>query len=207
MKVKVSETNMPKWGNVTVKFDVPEKLEALQEMSKNIFWTWTSEATNLFKDIDAELWRATAGNPVLMLQKLSYERLEEIAADKAMMTRINAVYKNFRKYMDEPRRTDMPSVAYFSMEYGLSNVLKIYSGGLGVLAGDYLKEASDCNINMTGVGFLYRYGYFKQTLSMDGQQLANYEAQNFNQLSSPLRVANYTALAVCLCSSVGRAGD
>ena len=182
MKVKVSETNMPKWGNVTVKFDVPEKLEALQEMSKNIFWTWTSEATNLFKDIDAELWRATAGNPVLMLQKLSYERLEEIAADKAMMTRINAVYKNFRKYMDEPRRTDMPSVAYFSMEYGLSHVLKIYSGGLGVLAGDYLKEASDCNINMTGVGFLYRYGYFKQTLSMDGQQLANYEAQNFNQL-------------------------
>ena len=125
MKVKVSETNMPKWGNVTVKFDVPEKLEALQEMSKNIFWTWTSEATDLFKDIDAELWRATAGNPVLMLQKLSYERLEEIAADKAMMTRINAVYKNFRKYMDEPRRTDMPSVAYFSMEYGLSNVLKI----------------------------------------------------------------------------------
>ena len=91
MKVKVSETNMPKWGNVTVKFDVPEKLEALQEMSKNIFWTWTSEATNLFKDIDAELWRATAGNPVLMLQKLSYERLEEIAADKAMMTRINEV--------------------------------------------------------------------------------------------------------------------
>ena len=182
MKVKVSETNMPKWGNITVKFDVPEKLEALQEMSKNIFWTWTSEATNLFKDIDAELWRATAGNPVLMLQKLSYERLEEIAADKAMMTRINAVYKNFRKYMDEPRRTDMPSVAYFSMEYGLSNVLKIYSGGLGVLAGDYLKEASDVNIDMTGVGFLYRYGYFKQTLSMDGQQLANYEAQNFNQL-------------------------
>ena len=182
MKVKVSETNMPKWGNVTVKFDVPEKLEALQEMSKNIFWTWTSEATNLFKDIDAELWRATAGNPVLMLQKLSYERLEEIAADKAMMTRINAVYKNFRKYMDEPRRTDMPSVAYFSMEYGLSNVLKIYSGGLGVLAGDYLKEASDVNIDMTGVGFLYRYGYFKQTLSMDGQQLANYEPQNFNQL-------------------------
>ena len=75
-----------------------------------------------------------------------------------------------------------PSVAYFSMEYGLSSVLKIYSGGLGVLAGDYLKEASDSNVDLCAVGFLYRYGYFTQTLSMDGQQIANYEAQNFGQL-------------------------
>ena len=84
--------------------------------------------------------------------------------------------------MDVEKRTDLPSVAYFSMEYGLANILKIYSGGLGILAGDYLKEASDCNVDMVAVGFLYRYGYFTQTLSMDGQQLANYEPQNFNQL-------------------------
>ena len=84
--------------------------------------------------------------------------------------------------MDVKPDESRPSVAYFSMEYGLSSVLKIYSGGLGVLAGDYLKEASDSNVDLCAVGFLYRYGYFTQTLSMDGQQIANYEAQNFGQL-------------------------
>ena len=89
---------------------------------------------------------------------------------------------DFRRYMDAPRDKKKPSIAYFSMEYGLTHVLKIYSGGLGVLAGDYLKEASDCNVDMTAIGFLYRYGYFTQTLSPEGQQIANYEAQNFSNL-------------------------
>lgn len=92
------------------------------------------------------------------------------------------VYSKFRNYMDVKPDSNRPSVAYFSMEYGLNHVLKIYSGGLGVLAGDYLKEASDSNVDLCAVGFLYRYGYFTQTLSMDGQQIANYEAQNFGQL-------------------------
>ena len=95
---------------------------------------------------------------------------------------IKEVYDHFEKYLQVEKRKDVPSISYFSMEYGLSHVLKIYSGGLGILAGDYLKEASDSNVDMTAVGFLYRYGYFTQTLSMDGQQIANYEAQNFNQL-------------------------
>ena len=98
------------------------------------------------------------------------------------MDRIEKVYNDFGAYMAVPMRTDIPSVSYFSMEYGLCNALKIYSGGLGVLAGDYIKEASDSRVPMTAVGFMYRYGYFTQTLSMDGQQVANYEAQNFNQL-------------------------
>ena len=98
------------------------------------------------------------------------------------MAEIKSVYADFRAYMDVKPDVTKPSIAYFSMEYGLTNVLKIYSGGLGVLAGDYLKEASDCNIDMTAVGFLYRYGYFTQSLSMEGQQIANYEAQNFNAL-------------------------
>lgn len=98
------------------------------------------------------------------------------------MRNIQDVYDKFEKYLQVEKRKDVPSISYFSMEYGLSHVLKIYSGGLGILAGDYLKEASDSNIDMTAVGFLYRYGYFTQTLSMDGQQIANYEAQNFNQL-------------------------
>ena len=87
-----------------------------------------------------------------------------------------------KDYMSKPYDTTRPSVAYFSMEYGLTHVLKIYSGGLGVLAGDYLKEASDSCVDLTGVGFLYRYGYFSQSLSVDGQQIANYEAQNFGTL-------------------------
>ena len=118
----------------------------------------------------------------MMLQKMSAERFEEIIKDKAMLQRIDDVYDKFKEYMKKPMRTDLPSVSYFSMEYGLCNALKIYSGGLGILAGDYIKEASDRCVNMTAVGFLYRYGYFTQTLSMDGQQIANYEPQNFNQL-------------------------
>lgn len=136
----------------------------------------------MFKSIDKDLWKAVYENPVLFLQRIGYERLEEITKDKQLMHDIKEVYDHFEKYLQVEKRKDVPSISYFSMEYGLSHVLKIYSGGLGILAGDYLKEASDSNVDMTAVGFLYRYGYFTQTLSMDGQQIANYEAQNFNQL-------------------------
>lgn len=136
----------------------------------------------MFKTIDKDLWKAVHENPVLFLQRIGYERLEEITKDKQIMHDIKEVYEHFEKYLHVEKRKDIPSISYFSMEYGLTHVLKIYSGGLGILAGDYLKEASDSNVDMTGVGFLYRYGYFTQTLSIDGQQIANYEAQNFNQL-------------------------
>ena len=182
MKVQVSNTNMPCWRDITVKSQVPEGLKSLEELSRNLWWVWNSEGTDLFRSLSPELWRSTHGNPVRLLQEISYERLVEITKDKPLMRRINDVYDSFKSYMSEPLRKDIPSIAYFCMEYGLVNILKIYSGGLGILAGDYLKEASDCNIDMTGVGFLYRYGYFTQSLSMDGQQLAEYEPQNFNQL-------------------------
>jgi len=117
-----------------------------------------------------------------LLERLSYDRKEEIVKDKALMKKVKDVYAMFRKYMDVKPDSKRPSVAYFSMEYGINQVVKIYSGGLGMLAGDYLKEASDSNVDMCAVGFLYRYGYFKQSLSMDGQQIANYDAQNFNSL-------------------------
>ena len=102
--------------------------------------------------------------------------------DEAMMQRIQCVVASFKNYMSQPMRTDVPSIAYFSMEYGLCACLKIYSGGIGILAGDYIKQASDSRVDMTAVGFLYKHGYFTQTLSVDGQQMANYEPQNFNQL-------------------------
>ena len=182
MKIKVSNVNTPNWKEVTVKSRIPAELEKLSEISRNIWWAWNFEATELFRDLDPELWKECGQNPVLLLERMSYEKLEALAKDKVILRRMNDVYTKFRDYMDVKPDETRPSVAYFSMEYGLSSVLKIYSGGLGVLAGDYLKEASDSNVDLCAVGFQYRYGYFTQTLSMDGQQIANYEAQNFGQL-------------------------
>ena len=182
MKLQVSNSNEPQWRNITVKSELPGKLKKLNELSRNLWWAWNSEGKTLFHDLDRDTWRATSENPVKMLQRLTNEKIEAIQNDSAMMARIEHTYDMYQEYMKKPLRTDIPSVAYFCMEYGLCNALKIYSGGLGILAGDYVKEASDRCVNMTAVGFLYRYGYFTQTLSMDGQQVANYEAQNFHQL-------------------------
>ena len=182
MKIKVSNVNTPNWKEVTVKSRVPAELEKLSELARNIWWAWNYEATELFRDLDPTLWKEAGQNPVLLLERMSYEKLEALSKDKVILKRMNDVYAKFRDYMDVKPDDKRPSVAYFSMEYGLNQVLKIYSGGLGVLAGDYLKEASDSNVDLCAVGFLYRYGYFTQTLSMDGQQIANYEAQNFGQL-------------------------
>ena len=182
MKIKVSNVNTPNWKEVTVKSRVPAELEKLSELARNIWWAWNYEATELFRDLDPTLWKEAGQNPVLLLERMSYEKLEALSKDKVILKRMNDVYAKFRDYMDVTPDNKRPSVAYFSMEYGLNHVLKIYSGGLGVLAGDYLIEASDSNVDLCAVGFLYRYGYFTQTLSMDGQQIANYEAQNFGQL-------------------------
>ncbi|MCH5246955.1 MAG: alpha-glucan family phosphorylase [Muribaculaceae bacterium] len=182
MKLSVSNSNAPMWREVTVKSELPSQLKPLEDIAKNLWWVWNSEGKSLFRDLDPDLWRNTGENPVILLQELSFDRLQEVMNDPAWMARISHVYASFREYMKKPMRKDVPSISYFSMEYGLCNALKIYSGGLGVLAGDYIKEASDSCIDMTAVGFLYRYGYFTQTLSVDGQQIANYEPQNFNQL-------------------------
>ncbi len=182
MKLQVSNANQPQWHTVTVSAELPKELKPLAELSKNLWWVWNSEGKQLFHDLDRELWRKVGQNPVMLLQQLSYERYQEILKDKVMMDRIKDVYASFQNYMKQPMDNKIPSVAYFSMEYGLCSCLKIYSGGLGVLAGDYIKQASDSRVNMTAVGFLYRYGYFTQSLSLDGQQIANYEAQNFEQL-------------------------
>ena len=182
MKLQVSNTNAPAWRDLTIKSDLPSKLKHLETLAKNLWWVWNSDAKSLFRDLNPDLWRSTGENPVMLLQQLSSERLDEILADADLMARIEQVYGKFKEYMAKPMRKDIPSVSYFSMEYGLCNALKIYSGGLGVLAGDYIKEASDSCVPMTAVGFLYRFGYFTQSLSVDGQQIANYEPQNFNQL-------------------------
>ena len=182
MKIKADYVNSPSWKEVTVKSSLPAELKCLDEMAHNMWWAWNYEARDLFRDLDPEIYREVRHNPVLLLERLSFDRKEEIVKDKALMQRIKKVYELFRNYMDVTPDTNRPSVAYFSMEYGIHSALKIYSGGLGMLAGDYLKEASDSNVDMCAIGFLYRYGYFTQSLSMDGQQIAKYEAQNFNSL-------------------------
>ena len=180
--IAISNANQPGWKTVNVKSYIPESLKPLEELSRNLWWVWNEEAKELFKMLDADLFKACGGNPVLLLEKLGVEKLDELSKNKTILDKLADVYADFRRYMDVKPNAERPSVAYFCMEYGLTSVLKIYSGGLGILAGDYLKEASDSNVDMCAVGFLYRYGYFSQSLSMDGSQIANYDAQNFNQL-------------------------
>ena len=182
MKIKADYSNAPMWKELSIKSRLPEELKCLDELAHNMWWAWNYEARNMWKSLDETLYEKVGHNPVMLLERLSYDRKEEIVKDKALMKKVKDVYAMFRKYMDVKPDSKRPSVAYFSMEYGINQVVKIYSGGLGMLAGDYLKEASDSNVDMCAVGFLYRYGYFKQSLSMDGQQIANYDAQNFNSL-------------------------
>ena len=182
MQIPVNQVNQPNWRDINVHQNLPENLSKLQEIAYNLWWVWNSDAKNIFRYIDNEAWHRAQSNPIVLLNIISYDKLLELGQDKDFLAQLDRTYADFRAYMDEPRDSKRPSIAYFSMEYGLSHVLKIYSGGLGILAGDYLKEASDCNVDMTAIGFLYRYGYFTQTLSPEGQQIANYEAQNFSNL-------------------------
>ena len=173
MKIKADYANAPQWKEWTIKSRLPEQLECLDELAHNMWWGWNYEARDMWKSLDEDLYEKVGHNPVMLLERLSYERKETIVKNRSIMKKVKDVYALFRKYMEVEPDNKRPSVAYFSMEYGLNQVLKIYSGGLGMLAGYYLKEASDSNVNLCAVGFLYRFGYFKQSLSIDGQQIAN----------------------------------
>ncbi|MDR2119967.1 MAG: alpha-glucan family phosphorylase [Tannerella sp.] len=182
MKTQPSNSNEAMWRDIYSQSKIPEQLQTLQEVAVNLWWVWNHEGANLFRELDPAAWEETQGNPVALLQQISRDRVKQILNDANLMAKIDRVHNMFKAYMAEEFDRTKPSVAYFSMEYGLTNVLKIYSGGLGILAGDYLKEASDSHVDLVAVGFLYRYGYFTQSLAMDGQQIANYEAQDFTQL-------------------------
>ena len=181
----------PVWQRVMVDKALPASLRPLEELSRNLWWSWTLGARDLFEYIDKDLWVEVNRNPIALLDKLPLERLAELENDKQFIEMLNNVYAHFQAYMGEAPDADTPKIAYFSMEYGLHHTLKIYSGGLGILAGDYLKEASDKNVPMVAVGLLYRYGYFTQRLSAQGAQEAAYEAQNFFKLPiTPVRDEN-----------------
>ena len=178
----------PFWRRVLVQQNIPEKLKPLEELSRNLWWSWTQDAIDLFASIDPDLWEEVKENPVELLERLSYDTLKKLETDQKFITKLQEVHDAFVAYMAEKPKKGMPSITYFSMEYGIHNSLKTFSGGLGLLAGDYLKEASDYNIPLTGVGLLYRYGYFRQVISAGGEQVALSDAQDFSRLPvTPVR--------------------
>ena len=180
--IQLPEVEQPIWKKIIVESDLPESLSPLRELSRNMWWVWNTEARKIFQYIDPEIWEECDHNPIVLLEEVSFKRFRELERDKAFILRMNRVYDLLKQYLEERKDPQGPQVAYFSMEYGLHDSLKIFSGGLGILAGDYLKEASDSNVNLIAVGLLYRYGYFKQTLNLHGEQMANYEAQHFSKI-------------------------
>ncbi|MBR6458524.1 MAG: alpha-glucan family phosphorylase [Bacteroidales bacterium] len=172
----------PSWQSVMVTRHLPEELRGLETLCKNLWWCWNDSAKALFKSIDAELWHKSGHNPMVILDKVTLKRYKQLACDAEFLGRLAAVMKEFDSYMELKKQRTEPSVAYFCMEYGLDTSLKIYSGGLGILAGDYLKETSDMNVNLVAVGLLYRYGYFTQRLTPQGNQVAGYDAQDFMKI-------------------------
>jgi alpha-glucan phosphorylase-like protein len=180
--IKGSVVDMPNWKKLFVESSIPKKLAPLKELSKNLWWVWNTETRELFAKIDEDIWEESAHNPIVLLEQVSYQRFKQLENDEAFILEMDEIYERFQLYQKEREQKVGPKIAYFSMEYGLHDSLKIFSGGLGILAGDYLKEASDSKADLVAVGLLYRYGYFKQVISLQGDQIANYEAQQFSKI-------------------------
>ena len=176
------KSNKPVWRHIQVSSKVPENFARLEELANNLWWSWNFEAQNLFRYINPKRWNELQKKPIALLHCVSYDRFKELTNDDYFNILYRKVMSDFDNYLNRPYDKNLPSIAYFSMEYGISNVLKIYSGGLGILAGDYLKQASDSNIDMAAVGLLYKYGYFRQVLSMNGEQQVSYKEQNFAKM-------------------------
>ncbi len=174
--------NKPDWKKVLIQQKIPDNLTSLERLSKNLWWSWNYEGGELFEMIHKERWYELKFNPIALLESLSYNELQDLSANEKIVSKLKRVTAKFDAYMAKAEEKPSDMVAYFSMEYGLHDTVKIFSGGLGLLAGDYLKEASDSNVNIIGVGLLYRYGYFKQTLSLFGDQIAVYSPQKFTHL-------------------------
>ena len=187
MQYTKPEINAPTWKSVFITRHLPENLSRLEKLAHNLWWCWNESAKDLFKSIDPVVWHNSGHNPLAVLDTVSLKRFRQLSSDADFLSRMHSVLDEFDSYMAaKALRTD-PSVAYFCMEYGLDTSLKIYSGGLGILAGDYLKETSDMNVNLTAIGFLYRYGYFTQVLSGQGYQVARNDAQDFAKIpASPV---------------------
>ncbi|MFE0449666.1 glycosyltransferase family 1 protein [Streptomyces fungicidicus] len=195
----------------TVRPVLPEPLRPLSDLARNLRWSWHAGTRDLFRSVDPERWAAAGGDPVRLLGSVAAARLTELAADRDFLDRLGAAAADLDAYMTGERwyqaQTDrLPAaVAYFSPEFGITAALPQYSGGLGILAGDHLKAASDLGVPLVGVGLLYRHGYFRQTLSRDGWQQEHYPVLDPNELPlDQLKEADGTAAQVALALPGGR---
>ena len=178
---KADVTN-PSWRSILVTRHLPEKLSRLEKLSKNLWWCWNESAKDLFRSIDPEVWHRSGHNPLVVLDTVSIKRFQQLSEDGDFLSRMKSVVYGYHiNIAADPGRRGHTKT-YICMENGLDTSLKIYSGGLGILAGDYLKETSDMNVNLVAVGLLYRYGYFNQVLSAQGYQVAGYDAQDFTKI-------------------------
>jgi starch phosphorylase len=187
---------------------LPIKLERLRQLAYNLWWSWNLEAIGLFRRLDRDLWEDSGHNPVLMLGSIKQERLEEVAEDDGFLAQLERVYQQYDRYMKskntwferahdgsalsstQPRAegAEELSIAYFSAEFGITDCMPIYSGGLAVLSGDSLKSASDLGLSLTGVGLLYQEGYFRQYLNSDGWQQELYPKNDFYNMPVQLEL-------------------
>ncbi|MEV7324632.1 alpha-glucan family phosphorylase [Streptomyces sp. NPDC093970] len=197
----------------TVRPVLPETLRPLSDLARNLRWSWHTETRDLFQSVDPERWAASEGDPVRLLGSVPSARLAELAGDRRFLRRLTAVADDLndyvtgdRWYQSRPQAAGLPAaVAYFSPEFGVTAALPQYSGGLGILAGDHLKSASDLGVPLIGVGLLYRHGYFRQTLSRDGWQQEHYPVLDPNELPVvPLKEADGTPAYVSLALPGGR---
>ena len=199
----------------TVRVTLPQPLAPLHDLMLNLRWSWHLPTVELFESIDPAGWAASGGDPVAMLSSMRPGRLADLAADEAFLRRLDAVLADLRDYIREPRwyqsggagdPAALPAaIAYFSPEYGITAVLPQYSGGLGILAGDHLKSASDLGVPIIGVGLLYRHGYFTQSLSADGWQAERYPADDPNGLPlTLLRTADGEPVKVAVTLAEGK---
>lgn len=177
---------MPSVRSFMVLPALPDSLKDLEFIAKNMFWSWNPEFAELFKRIDSNLWRSCGHNPVRLLGRVSQECLEELAVNQGFLSELNRSAEKLREYLESPtwyekisEKGSKPVIAYFSAEFGIHESIPIYSGGLGVLAGDHLKSASDLGVPLVGVGLLYQKGYFRQYLNIDGWQQEVYVENDF----------------------------
>lgn len=168
---------------------LPAPLERLRDIAYNLWWAWTPGARDLFARIDPVLWEEVRGNPIELLTRVEQKRLDELAGDETVLSHLDAIWTTFQAYMSREgwfhnhfASARKSTIAYFSMEYGIHESLPIYSGGLGVLAGDHLKTASDLGLPLVGVGLAYAEGYFRQVLSDDGWQTEKYPLNDWSSL-------------------------
>ena len=178
------------FNKITVNPQLPKKIERLSEISNNLWWSWNTEFLKLFKKIDIDLWEKIGKNPVKFLKQVDQEKLEAIAEDSEFLKEYNRNVENFEGYMNSKNtwfsktypenKNDL--IAYFSAEYGLDEILPIYSGGLGILSGDHLKSSSDLGLPLVAVGLLYKNGYFHQKINNIGMQESEYHDIDLNNL-------------------------